>query len=83
MQASLEWLLGLEEDSSKRSLISRVKLHMHSVSSEGIKGLSYFGEPDKWGNPAPVSEAAKALFRSRQEHERKGCRANSQEPQAN
>ena len=75
MQASFEWLLGLEagEGVGEEPLLSsRVKLQMHSVSSEGIEGLSYFGEPDKWGRPAPMSDAAKALFIARQEHEKRG-----------
>ncbi len=72
MQASLEWLLGLSGGPSEQPLLGKVMLRMHSVSSEGIEGLSYFGKPDKWGKPAPVSDAARALFRDRQEHEKRG-----------
>ena len=66
VQAAFEWVLSLTP-----SLIPYVKLKMHSVGSEGIPGLSYFGAPDKWGNPAPISEVAKIEFMERQAHEKR------------
>jgi hypothetical protein len=57
VQAAVEWVLSLSP-----SLTPAVNIHMHSVGSEGIPGLSFFGAPDKYGNPAPVSESAKADF---------------------
>ena len=79
MKASLEWLLGLQGGSEERkeeeppsSLTTKTRLRMHSVSSEGIDGLSYFGPPDKWGRPAPLSDEAKAAFDARREHEKRG-----------
>ena len=67
VEAAFQWLLTV-----KPSLSPRVKMTMHSVGSEGIPGLSFFGQPDMWGNPAPVSETAKAEFVLRQEHEKRG-----------
>lgn len=67
VEAAFQWVLSLTP-----SLLPRLRLKMHSVGSEGIPGLSFFGPPDMWGNPAPVSEVAKVEFMRRQAHEKQG-----------